>query len=170
MMANFTITSNSYLRNLYSSNRNLVNSSVRKNLTVVDLGKADSAALKNGISSLSSYDYEREDADPENFKKTLKAFADSYNNALETGEGISKEDSRTKRLVNEMKQLEKNYGEELKEYGITFNSKGYMSISDTAMSTISVKKFKNILGEDSEFLADLDNVSKKLSRRINYLV
>lgn len=169
-MASFTVSANNYLRNLYSNNRNLVNNSERAKVTVADRGKADTAALKKGIASLSDYDYDTESDDETKFYKTLKAFADSYNNTIKTGDELSNTDSNTKRLVNQMKKLKEQYGEELENYGISFDSKGYMSINDTAMDTISVNKYKDLLGEDSEFMADLEKLSKKLQRRINFLV
>lgn len=172
-MANFTVTANSYLRSLYTGNRNLVTNSERAKVSVTDRGKADTKALRNGISSLSEYDYDEEvDKDEEDtkFYKTLKAFADSYNNTIKTGGELSETDPTTKRLVKEMKKLKNEYGDELERLGISFDSKGYMSISSTAMDNISPKNYKDILGEDSPFMKDLEKLSTKLSRRINYLV
>lgn len=170
-MAHFTVTANNYLRNLYSSNRNLVNNSERAKVTVTDRGKADSKALTKGIASLSSYDYDKEvDKEDTNFYKTLKAFSDSYNNTIKSGDELSETDPTTKRLVKQMKKLKEEYGDELERYGISFDTKGYMSISSTAMDNISPKNYKELLGENSEFMADLEKLSTKLSRRINYLV
>lgn len=169
-MASYTVSANNYLRDLYSGNRNLVNNSERAKVTITDRGKADATALKRGIASLSDYDYEAETDDETKFYKTLKAFADSYNNTIKSGDELSNTDPTTKRLVSQMKKLKEQYGDELETYGISFDKKGYMSINDTAMDTISVDKYKNLLGEDSEFMKDLEKLSVKLQRRINYLV
>lgn len=168
-MSNFSVSSNHFLRQLYTGNRELSSGSERLKVSTKDLAKADTKALKKGIASLSDYDYEKETEDPVEFYKTLKAFADTYNQTVETG-GKLMDDSDTKRLMNEMKKLRQNHADELDSYGISFDSKGFMSISETAMDNISVNRFKDILGEDSEFLRGLSDIQKKLSRRIDYLV
>lgn len=168
-MAGLSVLSNNYLRNLYSNNRNLVNVSERAKVSVSDLGKADAKALSKGIASLSSYDYEAETEDETKFYKTLKAFADTYNYTLSSGSDLSQTDNSTKKIVNDIKKLKEEYGDKLEEYGISFDNKGYMSISSTAMDIIKPSKYKEVFGEDSEFLKDLGSLQKKLSRRINYL-
>lgn len=169
-MASYNITSNVYLRELYSQNRSLATSTERAKVTITNRGAADAKALKKGISSLSSYDYDAEIDDETKFYKTLKAFADTYNNTIESGTDLSNMDSRTKSIVKDIKKLQEKYEDELENYGLTFDKKGYMSINSLAMDNISPKNYKNVLGEDSEFLSDLGKLQKKLSRRINYLV
>lgn len=167
-MASFNISANNYLRNLYSANRNLVNSSERKNASIKDLGKADSKALSNGIDALKSYDFESDDK--KKFYNNLKALADSYNNTLQTGSEISEGDTRTKSIVKDIKKLAKKYGDELERYGISFDKKGYMKVDAGAADNISPKSYKSVMGEDSEFLNELSKLSKKMSRSVNYLV
>lgn len=168
-MAGLSVLSNNYLRNLYSNNRSLANATERAKVSVNTLGKADTKALSKGIASLSSYDYDGETEDETKFYKTLKAFADTYNYTITSGTGLSETDSSTKKIVNDIKKLKEEYGDTLEEYGISFDKKGYMSISSTAMDIIKPSNYKEIFGEDSEFLKDLGSLQKKLSRRIDYL-
>lgn len=169
-MAGFTISSNNYLRNLYSADRSMANNTQRAKVTVTKRGQADAKALSKGIASLSSYDYEAEVDDETRFYKTLKAFTDSYNNTVKSGTELSETDPSMKRLIGEVKKLKNEHGDKLSEYGLSFDKDGYLSISETAMDIISTKKFKEVLGEDSKFLDDLKNLQKKLTRRIDYLV
>lgn len=171
-MANFSVTSNNFLRNLYAKDRALVNTSERAKVSTKELGKADSKALGKGVSALSSFDYDAEVDDETKFYKTLKSFADSYNNTIESGSAIAGDDSGVKSVMKDMKKLQEKYGDKLEEYGISFDSKGYMSISETAMDEIKTPSFKNLFGKESEveFLGDLSALAKRLTRRINYLV
>lgn len=169
-MSNFTVTANGYLRNLYSGNRNLVNVSERAKVSTKDLGKADTKALSKGIAALSSYDYENNGEDNAEFYKTVKAFADSYNYTLESSSSLSEGDKRTKDVLKDIKKLRENYGDELEKFGISFKSNGYMEVDGTAFDNIKPESFKRIMGSDTDFMKDISNISKKLTRRINYLV
>lgn len=169
-MSSFNVTGNAFLRNLYSSNRNLVSAGERAKVSTKELGQADTKALSKGIASLSAYDYDGKSDDESKFYKTIKAFADSYNNTVETGKSLSEQDPRTKKIINDMKKLQSKYGDELERYGITFNNKGYMEIGSTAMDHIKPSSYRDVVGENSEFMKELKDISKKLTRRINYLV
>lgn len=161
------ITNNFYLRNLYGTDRSLVNKNERKLNTSVTLAKADSKALAKGISALGSYDYEAEETDETDFYNTLKAFADSYNYTLDSGGDNTEPD--IKNLMKHFKELQANHEDELADFGITFDEDGYMNIAKSAVENIDIKRFREVLGTDTEFIEDLSALQKKLSRRINYL-
>lgn len=169
-MSNFTVTSNGYLRNLYAGNRDLINVSERAKVSTRDLGKADAKALSKGIAALSSYDYENSDDDSVDFYKMVKGFADSYNYTLESSNSLSEGDQRTKAVLKDIKKLREDYKDELAKYGISFKINGYMEVDGTAFDNIKPQSYKRIMGSDSDFMKDLSDISKKLTRRINYLV
>lgn len=169
-MSNFSITSNHYLRNLYQSDRSMVTKSARAQVSGTDRTKADAKALAKGIAGLSSYDYEGENSDEEklDFYNTLKAFADTYNYTMESSQEIG--DKETKALVKKFEELKEEHGEDLAKFGITFNDDGYMSIAQSAIDNINVNRFKEVFGSDTEFMENLSDLQKRLSRRVNYLV
>lgn len=166
-MSNLNVTANLFLRNLYGNDRNMVNKSERKIVTNTSLTKADSKALGKGISSLSDYDYDSEDVDEKDFSNTLKAFADVYNSTLDSSSESS--DATTKSLIKKFKQLQNDHGDELSKFGISFDDKGYMSISSSAVDNIKVSSFKEVFGKDTDFMSDLSALQKKLNRHVNYL-
>ena len=90
-MSSFTVKTNNFLRNLYKDNRTYATKSNRTDIEASKLQSADEKALRNGIAGLSDFDYEDTDKnDLDSTKKKyyhkLKAFVDSYNYTIESGE------------------------------------------------------------------------------------
>ena len=69
-VSSFSVTTNYYLRSLYSADRTLTNKTTRAETKASSLQKADQDALRNGIRALADWDYEDEE---ENSKKNVKA-------------------------------------------------------------------------------------------------
>ena len=171
-MSSFSVTTNYYLRSLYSSDRTLTNKTTRAETKAASLQKADQDALRKGIRALADWDYEDEDENSKKavkakFYKNLKAFADSYNYTLESGDKASPDDSSIKHSVGNIRSLSKKYSEELSSLGIKTDSKGYMKISDSALDNIDVESYEEMFGKDSKYMKALSEYSKHVSSHIN---
>ncbi len=146
----------------------------RDDVSNAKLSGADSAALKRSIRALKNYKYEdakKVSAKDTNsvlgksqYYNTLKAFADTYNYSLESGKESA--NSEIKKLSGNMKKIAKKYASELEELGVTFDKKGYMSVSASAVDNIRLSTYGEKLGE-SDFLEDLEKNTQKIYRRID---
>ncbi len=65
-----------------------------------------------------------------------------------------------------MKSIASKYSDELDQLGVTFDSKGYMKISASAVDNIKLSTYGERLGE-SDFLKDLEKNTQKIYRRID---
>lgn len=173
-MANYNVTSSAYLRNNYSAYRQLSIKANREEATQRQLSTADSLALKKAVRSLSDYNYndgEDDDTDEENIKfyKTLKAFADTYNYTYDSSSSSSSDSIKS--LSKKMKSFASKYEDELKDLGVTFNSKGYMEVSASAIDNIKESTYGEYFSKKSayksSFLDDLKDVSQKIYRRVD---
>ena len=171
-MSSFSVSTNYYLRSLYSADRSLINKTTRAETKASSLQKADQDALRNGIRALADWDYEDDEENKKKnvkakFYKNLKAFADSYNYTLESGDKASLEDGTIKHSVSNMRALSKKYSEELSSLGIKTDSKGYMKISDSALDNIDLDNYEEVFGKDSKYMKALSQYSKHVSSHIN---
>ena len=174
MSRSFSVTNSWYLRDNYKKNKELSRFANRDSASESTLSAADSAALKRGIKALKDYKYEdaskvsSKDTDTVlgkgKFFSTLKAFADTYNYTLDSGKNSSNPD--IKKLSKNMKNIAQKYSEELDELGVTFDKKGYMSVSASAGDNIKLSTYGEKLG-NSEFLSDLEKNTQKIYRRID---
>ncbi|MDD6550968.1 MAG: hypothetical protein PUF16_04240 [Lachnospiraceae bacterium] len=171
-MSSYTVTNNLYLRNLYkSTDSSLSKKSSRKEAAKPKLIIADTTALRKGISSLASEDYGDEDEedneiDKANFYKKMKSFADAYNYTLDSSSSY-KTNSDARKAAKQMRSLTSKYSDELDDLGVSFDSDGYMQLSDSAFDNIDEAKFESSFGKDSEFMKSLDSIAKKLYRHID---
>ena len=168
-MSSFSITSNFYLRTLYAPNRSLATNSVRMETPKTTLSAADQSALRKGIKALADFDYENADNDSTTDKKNLydhiKAFTDAYNNSVSTG--LSSDEDSVRALTKRLKKATASYQDDLSSLGITANSDGYLSISSSAVTNISISKYEDFFGESSKFMDTVSDYSKRLSNRID---
>ncbi|MCR5099346.1 MAG: hypothetical protein K6B14_10445 [Lachnospiraceae bacterium] len=174
MSSSFSVTNNWYLRNNYRKNVELSKMANRSDISDMKLAGADSAALKRGIRSLRDYKYEDtkklSSKDTDNvlgkaqFYGNLKAFADTYNYTLDSGKKSSNAD--IKKITRNMKNIANKYSKELDELGVTFDSKGYMKISASAVDNIKLSTYEEKLA-GSDFLKDLEKNTQKIYRRID---
>ena len=170
-MSTFTITSNSYLRSLYRSDRSLATKKGRADATNAELLGADAAALKNGVGKLAGLDYgdSRKDSTIEKNRlfMNLQAFQDAYNNTIKSSS--DSENDVAKSDARKIKQLAKKYSDELSELGVTFDEeKGYMKVRNSAVDNIDVSKYEKVFGKDSDFSKELSKLSKRLAKHIDY--
>lgn len=162
-MAGFAITNSITLRNCYRDNRALVINSNRKEKTKGELSFADSMALRRSIAKLRDYDYENSTDD--DLKEKLTAYIDAYNNTLDTSKNSGTAD--VKQAAKSLKNLTQNNKEKLKEYGITVKNDGYLSLSDSAVSNISHKKFEKVFGAESDYMNDVYKYAKRINSRVD---
>lgn len=170
-MGSFTVKTNNFLRNLYKDNRAFASKSGRAEVKASDLQAADEKALRNGIAGLSDFDYEDTDKnDMDSTKKKyynkLKAFVDSYNFTLESGDKNSS-DSSIKSKIKSMRSVTKKYETELSDLGISSDSKGYLSLSTSALNNIKISSYEDMFGEDSSYTKELSKYSKSISNHID---
>ena len=171
-MSSYTVTNNMYLRNLYkSTDSSLVKGSNRKEASKPKLIIADTTALQKGISSLADEDYGDPDEEDEeitkaNFYKKMKAFADAYNNTLDSSSSY-KTSKYAKNATKQIKSLVSQYSDELDDLGVSLDDDGYMTLSDSAFDNIDEADFEGTFGKDSEFMMSLNSIAKKLYRHID---
>ncbi|MQN01040.1 MAG: hypothetical protein DUD27_09175 [Lachnospiraceae bacterium] len=171
-MSGYTVTNNLYLRNLYkSTDTSLTKKSARKETSTPKLIIADTAALQKSISTLYDVDYGDPDEtdnkiEKADFYKKMKAFADTYNNTVDSSSSYSS-NRDAKKAVNEMKSLREKYSDELDDLGVTFDDDGYMKLSESAFDNIDEADFEDMFGKGSDFMSSLNSIAKKLYRHID---
>ena len=152
------LNSNFYLQNFYKENRNLAKTSIRPNYNETERSYEDSRALKRAASKLSSFNY-TEDENGDNLVGTIQAFAETYNNALESS---SSKDADTYRQNRQLKALSEKYGEELEDLGITIESDGKLSINETLLKKASFDEAKKVFSEESEYITNVKRIAKRM--------
>ena len=173
MSSTYSVTANHWLRNLYTADRTLAVKSNRQTASVSALTAADQQALRNGIRALASYSYDNGSKDDTSSRKTdfyrnLKAFADAYNYTIDSG--TSSGDSTLEKITKKIKTLSKKYSDQLGDYGVSFNSAGYMSVKSSAVNNIKVSNFEDTFGSDSEYMKQLDKYASSIASHINLTV
>ena len=164
-MASFSVTTNLYLRQVYSPNRDLCVSANRTDTSNNILVSADSSALSKAVKAMKSLDFSTDStAGKDKFFKTLKSFADAYNYTVSSGS--STKDKKISSLVNSLKNLTSKQESELKGLGISIKN-GYLKISSNAASTISPSSYEDLFGKDSSFMKELSSYAKKINKNID---
>lgn len=154
-----SLTSTYYMQNFYLFNRNAIKSSYRKDYQVSELSYEDSRALKRAASKLSSFEYSG-DENADNIVNSIKAFAETYNNALDS---TSSKDSDNYRQNRQLKALSQKYSDDLEDLGITFDNDGKMSVSENILKASSCDKVKEIFSKESDYIKGI----RKISQRMN---
>lgn len=153
------LTSNFFLQNFYKYNRSAIKTSTRNDYTKTELSYEDSRALKRAIAKLGSFSYS-EDENKTNLVSTIHAFAQTYNNVVES---TSAKDTDLYRQNRKLKELTEKYGDDLKDIGITIKEDGTLSVSNNILSGSSMKKLRNVFANDSSYLNDV----RRITRNIN---
>lgn len=153
-----SLTSTYYLQNFYRYNRNVMKTSYRKDYNQTELSYEDSRALKRAASQLSSFDYSEEE-NGDNIVSTIEAFAETYNNALDS---TSSRDSETYRQNRQLKALTQKYGEDLEDIGITIDEDGKMSINENILKGSSFEDVKKVFSEETDYVKGIRNIAKRM--------
>lgn len=147
-----------YLQNFYRTNRNLTKASVRPDYNQTELSYEDSRALKRAASKLSSFDYS-EDENGDNIVSTIQAFAETYNNTLESSDN---KDTNSYRQNRQLKALTQKHEEDLKDLGITIEEDGKLTVNENILKGSSFEEVKNVFSEESEYIKSLRRIAKRL--------
>ena len=172
-MSSFSVTSNYYLRSMYSSNRNLIKSSNRALVSNATLNEADATALKKAISTMEKFDYDDTENTDETtlstsskvkYGHTLKAFMDTYNYTMQSASKSSS--AAAKKMTKEMKALTSAHQTELEDLGVEIDKSGYMSLADSSVD-IDLETYGTTFGPDSDFMKMLNTYNNQMLRHID---
>ncbi len=153
------LTSDFFLQNYYKHNRNAIKVSVRKEYNQCELSYEDSLALKRAAAKLGSFSYTEED-NGENMVNSILAFADTYNNAIES---TSSTDSDTYRQNRQLKALSQKYEEELEDLGITIEKDGTLSVNENLLRSASYDEAKTLFGDDASYIKNIRNIARRIN-------
>ena len=152
------LTSDFFMKNFYKYNRTAFKTSTRKDYSKTELSYEDSRALKRAAQKLLSFDYE-EDENSENMVNTIKAFAETYNNAISS---TNSKDADTYRQNRQLKALSKKYANELKDIGITIKEDGSFEVSENILKASSLKEVKKVFSKDSDYINKLKTITRRM--------
>lgn len=151
------------LRNFYSANRDFVVKSKREEATKGALSSADATALRRAVKALGDYDYKDKDTDA--FHEKLKAFIDTYNYTVDSAaKGNDQDAFNTGRKI---KNLTRQYQNELSNLGVSIDKDGYLSISDSAKKNFKNASYEDLFGKDSEYMSSLSRYAQRITNHVN---
>ena len=153
-----SLNSKFYLQNFYKENRNLSKVSVRPDYNRTELSYEDSRALKRATSKLSSFDY-TEDENGDNIVSTIQAFAETYNNAIESSDC---KDVDVYRQNRQLKAITNKYGEDLEDLGITIEEDGKLTVNENILKGSSFDEVKKVFSEESEYMKSVKRIAKRM--------
>lgn len=166
-----SLSSDYFMRNFYKDNRDVIKSSNRKSFSNVELSYEDSRALSRAAKRLQRNDYtstssDSDDDDDEDdlsdtTKASIEAFVETYNNAIESGS--DSEDHDTARYIKQMKNLTKNYADELEEIGINIENDGTLSIDDELLSLADNSKLQDLFSSEQEYPRRVISLAAKMN-------
>ena len=153
-------TQSYYYNQYYSKNKALVTASNRSHYSDTTLVQADSLALKKAVSRLTGFDYS--DSNGADVINAVMAFADTYNNAMDSSESTT--DHSVSRLRRSIKSLTKEQSDALSKIGITVKSNGKISVDKDTLGNSRLANVEKVFSEDSEFMESLQGLAKKMQR------
>lgn len=156
-----TLSSNFYIRNFYTSNRDARTASKRKDMTNSELTLADGMALRRAIKQLGSLNFD--DENDSNIRSSVKAFIDTFNNTM--GSTSDSTDHTLNRNMKQLKSIAQEYSSDLDKIGITVNDDGTLTRRDALFSTASLSKFDALFSSGSDFMQRTSACAKRIERR-----
>ena len=164
---NAAFSSSFYLRSFYSSNRSAASTdSYRSKASNYTLLSADTNAIHNAVKKLSSMDFDDEENQGD-IDNSISAFVSTYNNLIESS-GSS--DANSVRIArNHIKSIAKDYEEQLKEIGLTLNSKGTLKLDRDTLSEASLKKLKSLFSDSHDSDSFIGSIKKHSKSIQNYI-
>ena len=154
------LSSTFYLRNFYKADMKAFKASVRKDYTKNELAYEDGLALKRAASKLSSYKYS-DDENESNLKSGILAYADVYNNAIDSTS--DNENGDIAKYAKKLKKLATRYADELEDIGITVDKKGKMKVNENLIKSASLDDIKKVFGRESGFTSAAKSYANALS-------
>lgn len=158
-------STNYYLRDFYSNNRDAFKSTKRNDFSHMELVYEDSLALKKAshklINRRDSYNNDTSDnkETDENTINTIKAYVDVYNNAIDS----SKDSDKMKRYAKQLKKLSSQYAEELEDIGITTEADGKLKINDNLLKTAGSEKVDKVFGKDIGYTKKIRMITRNMN-------
>lgn len=162
-----TLSTDYFMRNFYKSNRTVSKKNGRSNFSKIELSYEDSRALSRAAKRMLNTDFdtdEDEDADiGETMKSKIKAFVNTYNNALETGDS---NDYDTNRYLRQLKTLSRKHSDELSDIGITVEKDGTLTINEDLLKMADNSKVRKVFSSDNDFSQKSLRIAKKLNNAV----
>lgn len=150
-----------YLRSFYKSNRDASVSGKRKELSNNQLSQADADALRKGIRKLKDFDLNDDTEDGANIYSSVSAFLETYNNALSSCGSSS--DYKMQRYAKQLKNLAKEYADELEDIGVSINSDGSLKKNENLLKSADVSDIRDLFGKDADFAEKVSRHAKRIS-------
>ena len=171
MAGSLTINKSFTLRQAYVGYTDLMERTGREKVSTNTLSAVDSRALRKSLLMLAGTD-KNDNADSKDddsvrtkFLEKVQAFRDAYNYTLESGSGSQNES--ISRTAGKIRNLTKSHSAELANCGISVDSKGYISLDDNAVKSMSSKTYNKYLGGDSDYNKALSKLAKKMSQHVD---
>lgn len=152
-----------YLRSFYKGNRDAATASKRGDMSKGKLSQADAEALRTAVRKLRSFDMEDDTDDGANIYASVSAFLKTYNNAMESAGGSK--DYALQRYAKQLKNLAKEYADELEDIGVTVKSDGTLEKNDNLLKSADVADIKKLFGEDAKFATKSSNYAKRMNTK-----
>ncbi len=152
-----SLNSNFYMNNYYRFNRNAIKSSDRAELSGTELSYEDSRALRRALKQLNSFAYEKGE-NGENLVASIKAFADTYNNMLESAPS----NYDTKRLIKGLKALTGEYQDKLEDIGITVEEDGKLKVSENILGGSSFEEIGRVFSKEADYVKRMSRIAGRM--------
>lgn len=152
-----------FLRNFYRDNRDAATGSKRGEMKNSTLSKADALALRTAVRKLRNFNFEEDTDDGENIYSSVSAFLETYNNALDSTGGAN--DYSLNRYSKQLKNLAKEYEEELKDIGITVKSDGTLEKNENLLKSAKISNVNKLFGKDAKFAAQSARYAKRINEK-----
>lgn len=159
-------TSEYFIRNFYSNNRDAGNKSTRSRFSNVELTYEDSRALSRAAKRMKRGDYTTSDTAEnddisETTKSSIEAFVNTYNNMLDSGR--ESDDYDTKRYVKQLKALSQKYSDELENIGITVENDGKLSVNSDLLAVADYSSVSSLFSQEQEFVQKTQRIASRLN-------
>lgn len=159
-------SSSFYLRSFYTSNQSAAQAgSYRSKASTYLLLSADTKAIHNAVKKLSLMDFD-EETNKGDIDNSISAFVSTYNNLL--GSSGSSDANSVRIARNRIKNIAKNYENQLKEIGLSLDNKGTLKVDRDTLSEASLKKLKTLFSNSDEdsFASSIKKQAKSIENYI----
>lgn len=162
-----SLSENYYLRSFYKSNRDAATGK-RSDMSHSKLSQADAEALRAAVRSLRNFDLKDDTDDGADIYAGVSAFLKTYNNAI--GSSHASGDYSLQRYAKQLKNLAKEFSEELEDIGITIKSDGTLEKNDNLLKSADVAGIRKLFGKDAAFATKSSNYAKRMNTKAADLI
>ena len=157
-----------YLRSFYKSNRDAATASKRSEMSSGKLSQADAETLRTAVRKLRHFDLKDDTDDGANIYASVSAFLETYNNAMDSAG--SSNDYSLQRYAKQLKNLAKEYADELEDIGVTVRSDGTLEKNDNLLKAADVSDICELFGDDAQFATKSFNYAKRMNAKAADLI